>query len=546
MIKNKTTRKKFLQQSITAAAGMTFVPSMLLASEQEKLPKYNLPYKNTYAKEPLVTDNEFRNAEAVLTPKPTYEQAVKVLPNPIWDNHQEEIDMYWAAWKIGVGNITDPLPDSKFINTYIDTAYNGNIFMWDTAFITMFTRYGERLFPFQQTIDNFYSHQHPDGFICREIKADGADCFERYDPTSTGPNLLPMSEMLYYKQTGDLDRLHKIFAPLSAYYMWLKKNHTWRDGSYWTSGWGSGMDNMPRIKSTYNPIYSHGHMVWVDATLQQIMTANDLMSIGFFTERWQEIEQLEDEMVKLKKYVREKLWDDETAFIYDLYDDDTKCPTMGIGAYWALHTDVLDKDQLDRFVAHLKDPETFYRPGVIPSIAANTPKYNPKGRYWQGGVWPNTNYMVLTGLRKQGYEELAFELAVKHYKHIHEVFKKEGTFFEYYSPESMEEGFLARKNFVGWTGLPPIAVFIEFILGISSSYVDGQVTWNINQTDRHGIERYPFGKDGSLSLVCKKRALASAAVEVEVTSDESFTLTLVNGATTKDFAVTPGSHTFRM
>lgn len=66
-------------------------------------------------------------------------------------------------------------------------------------------------FPFQRTLDNFYAKQHPDGFICREIKADGADCFERYDPVSTGPNLMPWCEMVYYHQFGDMERLHKVF-----------------------------------------------------------------------------------------------------------------------------------------------------------------------------------------------------------------------------------------------------------------------------------------------------------------------------------------------
>ena len=66
--------------------------------------------------------------------------------------------------------------------------------MWDSSFILMFARYGTRFFPFQNTLNNFFAKQHPDGFSCREIKADGADCFERYDPVSTGPNLMPWCE----------------------------------------------------------------------------------------------------------------------------------------------------------------------------------------------------------------------------------------------------------------------------------------------------------------------------------------------------------------
>ena len=268
---------------------------------------YKLPYKNTYVKSTLAADNEFRTMRPTYMEIPTFETAKKILPVPIWAGHEKEIEMYWKAWEIGVGNIRNPQPGSGFVSPYIDTAYNGNIFMWDSAFILMFARYGERFFPFQKTLDNFYAKQHPDGFICREIMANGADCFERYDPTSTGPNLLPWCEMIYYHQFGDTERLHKIFPALCGYYEWLRLNRTWRNGTYWTSGWGTGMDNMPRVPSEYNPIYSHGHMIWLDANLQQIFNASLLLELGFYTERWQEIETLEDEAKMLKKYVRENL-----------------------------------------------------------------------------------------------------------------------------------------------------------------------------------------------------------------------------------------------
>ena len=133
--------------------------------------------------------------------------------------------MYWFAWKIGFQNIRKASDESGFISTYIDTAYNGNLFMWDSAFITMFARYGNRVFPFQKTLDNFYIKQHLDGFICREIKGDtGEDCFSRYDPTSTGPNIIPWSELEYYKHFGDRERLNRIFPVLCAYNRWLKLN----------------------------------------------------------------------------------------------------------------------------------------------------------------------------------------------------------------------------------------------------------------------------------------------------------------------------------
>ena len=280
--------------TLTASLFAVLAPAQNLISSGS--PLYKLPYKNTYVMQTLVAENTFRTAK-VEKPKPgTFEQARKVLPSPYWEGHQKEIEMYWKAWQIGLKNVCQPLDDSGFVTSYISPAYNGNIFMWDDAFITMFCRYGDRFFPFQKTLDNFYAKQHPDGFICREIRADGSDCFGRYDPTSTGPNLLPWSEWLYYTQFGDDNRLNKVFPVLAAYYKWLKLNRTWRNGTYWSCGWGTGMDNMPRVPEGYNTIYSNGHMIWLDACLQQIMVANILLKMGFYLERWQEIEEFEDDI----------------------------------------------------------------------------------------------------------------------------------------------------------------------------------------------------------------------------------------------------------
>lgn len=515
-------RKQFL---IAVLCGMYIFPA-LLSAQEEGTPKYNLPYKNTYVKEPLVTENEYRIAKPHYQQPKSFEEAKHILPAPFWDKHPKEIEMYWKAWQIAVGNIRQVEDGSGFVSPYLDVAYNGNIFMWDSSFMMMFARYGYRFFPFQNSLDNFYAKQHPDGFICREIKADGADCFERYDPTSTGPNLLPWAEMAYYKQYGDNDRLMKVFPVLCAYYKWLKLNHTWQNGTYWSSGWGTGMDNMPRVQPQYNMIYSHGHMAWLDTNLQQLFMANILLEMGFYLERWQEIEDFEDEIKALTKYIQDNLWDEKTGFLYDQYADGSLGTTKSIGAYWALFTDVLNKERLDRMVGALNDTTTFNRHHRVPSLSADNPKYNPRGRYWQGGVWPGTNYMVITGLDKKGYTALAKEIARNHYSQILEVYKNTGTFWEYYAPELTEPGFMARKDFVGWTGLPPIAVFIEYILGIRSDYSEKKILWDVTQTEAHGIERYPFGPDGLVTLKVKARTSPSQEPQVEVKSNVPFELTV--------------------
>ncbi|MBR1510772.1 MAG: glycoside hydrolase [Bacteroidales bacterium] len=490
---------------------------------------YELPYKNTYVKNIFVAENPYRGMKAETLEAGSFEKAQKVLPAPFWQGHEEEVEMYWHAWKIAIGNIRQPQEGSGFVSPYLDVAYNGNIFMWDDSFMMMFARYGYRFFPFQRTLDNFYAKQHQDGFICREIRADGSDCFERYDPVSTGPNLLPWAELMYYRQFGDMERLHRVFPALVAYAQWWKLNRTWPDGTYWSSGWGTGMDNMPRVKEGYNQIFSNGHMSWLDTNLQQYLVNDCLMQIGFYTERWQEIEEMEDEMKFLKAWINTSAWDPDTCFLYDVYADGSRSKVKGISAFWALQTDILDGEKLDALVDHLRDSVEFNRPHRIPSLSADHKKYNPLGRYWQGGIWPGTNYMVLDGLWRKGYRDLCREVADNHFGNVFRIWKNTGTFWEYYAPESVEPGFMARKDFVGWTGLTPIAELIECILGIRSDYSEGTVEWDLRQTEAHGIEHYPFGPEGVIGLKAGDRKSASEKPQITVTTNVPFTLTVYWG-----------------
>lgn len=489
-------------------------------------PLYKLPYKDTYVREPLVAENTFRTAKMERTKPGTFAEAKKILPSPTWEGHDKEIEMYWKAWEIGLKNVNQPLDDSGFITSYLSPAYNGNIFMWDCAFITMFARYGEKFFPFQKTLDNFYAKQHPDGFICREIRADGSDCFGRYDPTSTGPNIMPWSEWLYYKQYGDDSRLNKIFPALSAYTKWLRLNRTWQSGMYWSSGWGTGMDNMPRVQDNYNTIYSNGHMVWLDACLQAIMMDDILLKMGFYLERWQEIEEFEDEIKMMKKYINDRMWSEKDGFLYDEYRDGSLSTTQGIYAYWVLHTDVLPKDRLDKLVSHLADTTKFFRNHAPASLSAQHPKYKSNGRYWVGGVWPSATYMVVSGLKDKGYDDLAWKIEQNHYKNVLDVYKNTGTFWEYYAPDSAEPGFMARKDFVGWGGLTPIAELIEYVFGIRADVPEKKLTIDVNLIDGYGIDRYPFGKEGDVSIKVAKRNSLDEKPKVTIKTNVPFELTL--------------------
>jgi glycogen debranching enzyme len=459
---------------------------------------------------------------------PSFEESKGVLPDPHWDGHDSAIQCYWKTWQFAFSNLRKLAPESGFVANYIDTAFNDCIFMWDSCFILMFGRYGTRAFDFLRTLDNFYAKQHKDGFICREIGQKlGDDRFSRFDPTSTGPGLMPWTEWEYYLNFGDKERLAKIFPALIAYHQWMRDYRTWPDGSYWASGFASGMDNQPRLGDNMPPDverFYHGHMVWADTCFQQILSANLIARVAAEIGRESDAVDLTAEATQLKRFVNRKLWDDESQFYYDLRKGGTLNGVKSIGAYWALSAGAVAPKRLDSFIAHLDNPCEFKRAHRIPSLSADHREFNPNGGYWKGGVWPPTNYMVLRGLTSVGRHALAYEIGRNHHDAVVKTFEETESVFENYAPEYNQPGQPARKDFVGWGGVPPIAVFLEYVLGLKADVPHRKLVWDVNLLEAHGVKRYPFGKGGLVDLRCEARS--SAMEEPRITAKSNVPLSL--------------------
>jgi hypothetical protein len=504
-------------------------------------------YYDTHITNHLAQENTFKNALREDAAIPTFADSKQLLPQPFWQGHQPTIDCYWHVWELAFRNINHPTAENGFIANYIDTAFNGNLFMWDSAFILLFARYGSRAFSFQRTLDNLYCKQHADGFICREIReSDGSDNFFRFDPASTGPNVMPWTEWEYYQTFGDRERLKCVFPVLVAYHQWLRAYRTWQDGSYWSSGWGSGMDNQPRPRvmpgfdAQQTAWWSNGQMAWVDACMQQILSARLLLQMAAVLGRTSEVEDLQRELNDLTQLVNKSLWDEHTAFYYDRYRDGSHATVKTIGAYWALLAGVVPPERMIPFIAHLSNPDEFNRPHRIPSLSADHPEYRADGGYWLGGVWPPTNYMVLRGLSSSGADELAHDIAMNHLDNVTRIFQNTGTVWENLAPESATPGNPAKGDFVGWGGLPPTAVLFEYVFGLRPDCAHTTLTWDVRLLDEHGVRQYPFGKNGLLSLRCIARQNSTERPQIEVESNIPLTLRLLWNGQTEVFHLVPG------
>lgn len=480
-----------------------------------------------YAENKFVERNTYLGCPPNTERTPDYAEHKHLLPLPVWEGHEDTVRCYEHVCERAFENFKTPVVESGLISPFIDTAFNGNLFMWDSAFNVMYGRYFSHVANFQTTLDNFYARQHADGFICRELsETEAGDRFSRDDPGSTGPNILPLAEWQYYLGTGDKERLSRVFDPLCGFYKWFMDNRSWQDGSYFSCGLACGMDNQPRQAEGYDPMVSHGFMSWIDTSAQQYLSAELLLKMAAELGREKDVAWLAEDADRLYKIINEKMWSERDGFYYDTRRDGSHSGVKTIGAYWTLLAGLVPEERVSRFVAHLDEESEFKRAHRIPALSADNPHYDVTGGYFCGGVWPQTNYMVLLGLEKYGYADLAYEIACNHVDNVTKVFNKTSQVYENYAPESADPGNPAKAGYVGWAGLGPICVLFEYVFGIKTDALQSTVEWNVRRTERHGILRLPVG-EASVDLICEARESVNDEPSIRVLSDRPVAVKVV-------------------
>jgi len=505
-------------------------------------------------------------------PVPVFGSTRDKLPSPVFDEDPNYVRCYWKAWELAFRNFHEPARGSGYVSQFIDAAFNQNIFLWDTCFMTMFCSYAHPYVPGIGSLDNFYIKQHEDGEICREInRTTGADfeqwvnkddepMFSRWGYTlDTGqkrvrvvyegrpapaPNpkltldalnhpIFAWAELESFRLTGDKDRLALVWEPLVRYHAALHKYLTQGNGLYLTD-WAS-MDNATRNK------YLEPGGCGIDISCEMVLFARHLAQIADVLGKQAEGQKYRRDAEELSTLINRHMWDEQRKFYFDLTIKGQRAPVKSIAAFWALLAKVASQSQAEALAAELENQDTFKTIHRVPTLAANEPGFDPKGGYWTGAVWAPTDKMVMVGLENYGYADAAREIAMNHLRNVVAVFKETRTVWENYAPQHVAHGEPAKGDFVGWTGIGPIAFFIEYAIGIRTDALANRITWDIRSPARVGVERFWFGGK-TVSLLCDK-ADAAGVRTVMVKSDGAFDLAITLQGRTRTVQVAADKET---
>ncbi|MBT9776725.1 alpha,alpha-trehalase [Clostridium sp. MCC353] len=494
-----------------------------------------------------------------------YEEAREKIPEPVLEGKREWTDCYDYAVKLLFDNIHQPKTGSGFVSDFVDAAFNEDIFLWDTVFITLFCNVLHPYVPGICSLDNFYCRQFDDGEIPREMVRDtGKDflpwvngfqkplysyfhnhyghrklksqrplCYEEVYKPDLGREvepypyltldnlnhpLLAFAEWESFCHTGDRERLSAVVEPLYQYYQAFKYHLRHKSGLYVTD-WAS-MDNSPRNRELGLAVDTSCEMVLFGRNLLSIMAAaaSDDRKLA------QRKNEIENDIASLKTLINEMMWDEESGFYYDLTMDGKPIRIKTAAAFWALISGVAEERQAERLAGWLEDEKTFNRLHRVPCVAADEPEYDPMGGYWRGSVWAPINAMVVLGLERCGRHELAKKIALNHLDCIVKIWKMTGSIWENYPPDFLSSGNADKKDFVGWSGLAPVLYLIQYGIGISINQKTGDLIWELEpeylEQGAVGCWRYWF-RGKTVSLCARKE---KGVVKVSASGEKAFRL----------------------
>jgi hypothetical protein len=502
-------------------------------------------------------DTFFVSKRYMSSPLPDFASLEGQLPSPVYEEQPRWVDLYWKAWEIAFRNFHEPGPGSGLVSQFIDAAFNENIFLWDSCFMTMFCDVAHPLVPGISTLDNFYACQHSTGEICRELGRDsGSDygpwqnredlpLFSRWGFSIPKKRLKPVryvgrpvpvpnprvtldglnhplpawSELEHYRWTGDTERLTMVWEPLVLFYRALQKYLRQGNGLYMTD-WAS-MDNSPRNS------YLAGGGTGVDTSAEMVLFGRQLAEIALVLGKEGESKGFLAEAEKLSDIVNRLMWNEEERFYFDLTWDGRTVPVKTVAAYWTLLAGIASPRQAQCLVDALHDPSTFGRLNPVPTCSAGEKGYKSYGGYWRGAVWAPTNTMVIRGLEKHGFDDLAKGIALKHIRLVAKVYEDTGTIWENYAPDAEKPGRIlrgmpVRPDFVGWSGIGPILYLLEHAIGLSPSAPDNALAWHIGSPARCGCRRFRF--NGHVVTAVAEPADAAGKRALLIDADGPFTL----------------------
>ncbi|MDC7180588.1 MGH1-like glycoside hydrolase domain-containing protein, partial [Bacteroides cellulosilyticus] len=264
----------------------------------------------------------------------------------------------------------------------------------------------------KNNIRAMFDYQQPDGMVIDCIYTDPSENNAR----DSKPPLVCWAVDEIFTHTGDTAFVAEMYPQLLSYYKWWyqKRDHNHNgmceygatDGTLEAAAWESGMDNAIRFDDAMMLKNDGGEDAW--SMDQESVDLNAYLALECkLLKKFSGLLNVSFDAPDYSNKVADYFFDPKLNFFFDRrLKDGSFIEEPGCEAYTPLWTQIATQEQVDKMLPMLQDTAKFSTYIPFPTIAADNPKYNPRG-YWRGPIWLDQTYFAIRGLRNYGYHKLA-------------------------------------------------------------------------------------------------------------------------------------------
>jgi putative isomerase len=368
---------------------------------------------------------------------------------PISDEYQKQY--FYAWWIMRAGLISTRFYTTREAMTPSKIHYVG-VWQWDAYFHALAYRYVDRRLA-QDQIRILLDHQREDGMIPDAVHDEGVVTHLSYpvDADVTKPPLIAWSAWKLYEQDPDREFLEEIYEPIVRWNnWWFEKNDNDHNGlCEYQHPFSSGLDDSP-LWDGGMPVESPDLNTYLFLQQESLAKIARVIGLKADAQMWHKRSKA------MAKRIIAQSWDPSSGYFWARRNKQPIHICTHISLL-PLLTGRLPAEISQALVNHLTNPDEFMPRYPIPSVALSDPYYDPQ-QMWRGPTWVNVNYLLIEGLRKSGFTDLADKLSQRTLKLIN----KHDDIYEYYHPETGINPPQAASIF-GWSS----AVFIDLAIQAS-------------------------------------------------------------------------------
>ncbi len=361
---------------------------------------------------------------------------------------QHQAQYYYAWWVMRAGLISTRFFTTREAMTPSMIHYVG-IWQWDAYFHALAYRHLEPHLAHDQ-LRILLDHQRPDGMIPDAIHDEGT--VTRLDfpieADVTKPPLIAWAAWKLYEVDHDREFLDEVYEPIVRWNdWWFEKNDTDGNGlCEYLHPYSSGLDDSP-LWDDGMPVESPDLNTYLCLQQESLSRIANELGLTADAELWmRRADEQAQRMIEFR-------WDDHAGLFWATQNGRSVNVRTPFSLF-PLITGRMPANIADRLVAHMTNEREFWTKYPLPTVAIDDPKYNPLVM-WRGPTWVNVNYLMIEGLQRSGYTELAHELR----KRTLDMIESADDIYEYYQPETGEIPPKAASTF-GWSS----AIFIDLAI----------------------------------------------------------------------------------